>query len=251
VSGGTGVTHLTDNDIAFAGEYVLGLLAPADHAVAASRAATDAEFAREIEAWNERLQHLLGSAAETPNAQIWQNIMAALPARAVLPANTGQDNGKRTMHPVRIWQGLTAVSSIAAAVLALIAFQPRADQPAQQQPQSVPAVYPQMVAALGSTSGPSAITIQYDTQNGQMLMTPVSLKTGKLYPELWIIPEDGKARSLGMLRGDAPSLVRVTPEMRQYMHAGATLAITPEPIHGGPGGKATGPIIASGKIISI
>lgn len=236
------MTLLTDKDIAFAGEYVLGLLAPADHAVAVSRAATDIAFAGEVEAWNERLQPLLDNTAETPNAQIWTNITAALPARSP------QNNDKLT---VRIWQGLTALSSIAAAVLALIAFQPRTQQPAQSPELGAPTAYPQMVAALGSASGPSAITIQYNTQNGQMLMTPVLLKTGKLYPELWIIPEDGKARSLGMLRGDAPSLVPVTPEMRRYMHAGATLAITPEPVNGGPGGKATGPIIASGKIIII
>jgi anti-sigma-K factor RskA len=35
------------------------------------------------------------------------------------------------------------------------------------------------------------------------------------------------------------------------MGSGGTLAITPEPQTGGPGGKPSGPVIASGKITTI
>jgi anti-sigma-K factor RskA len=81
-----------------------------------------------------------------------------------------------------------------------------------------------------------------------MLLTPVALDTGALYPELWIIPADGKARSLGMINGDRPTQMDVSPDMRPYMNEGALLAITPEPAQGAPGGVATGPVLASGKI---
>jgi anti-sigma-K factor RskA len=37
--------------------------------------------------------------------------------------------------------------------------------------------------------------------------------------------------------------------MRQYMNEGTLLAITPEPAEGAPGGVATGPVLASGKMI--
>jgi anti-sigma-K factor RskA len=84
-----------------------------------------------------------------------------------------------------------------------------------------------------------------------MLLTPVSLDTGKLYPELWIIPADGKARSLGIVAGDHATQMVVPANMRVFMEQGATLAITPEPAGGAPGGKATGPIMASGKIIPV
>jgi anti-sigma-K factor RskA len=225
----------SEDDIAFAGEFLLGLLSPADEAIAASKIATDTDFAAEVEAWNIRLQPLLGNTEDQPSPQLWSNISAAL------PSGSAQDRGN---GPLRFWQGLTALSATAAAVLAVIAFQPAPEIP----PPTPPAP---LVAALGSETGPSSITVRYDAQNGQMLLTPVSLKTGKLYPELWVVPADGKARSLGMLRGDVPSVISVTTEMRQYMDAGATLAITPEPQGGAPNGKATGPIIASGKIITI
>ena len=84
-----------------------------------------------------------------------------------------------------------------------------------------------------------------------MILTPVSLDTGKLYPELWIVPADGKARSLGIVESRSPTSMIVPADMRQYLDAGGTLAITPEPEGGAPGGKATGPIIASGKIATI
>jgi anti-sigma-K factor RskA len=43
----------------------------------------------------------------------------------------------------------------------------------------------------------------------------------------------------------------VSPEMRQFMNEGALLAITPEPAQGAPGGVATGPVLASGKMITL
>ena len=84
-----------------------------------------------------------------------------------------------------------------------------------------------------------------------MVILPVSLDTGKLYPELWIIPADGQARSLGIVAQATPTTVIIPSDMRQYLASGGTLAITPEPEGGAPEGKATGPVIASGKIAKL
>ena len=157
-----------------------------------------------------------------------------------MPRATGQDVGRGKL---RLWQGLTALSigasppisaysSVGAALCAQISI-------SHQRHWSPP---------LAAKVANAAITARYDMQSGELLMTPVSLDTGKLYPEIWIVPADGKARSLGMMAADKPTQVTVTPEMREFMAAGGTLAITPEPAGGAPGGKATGPIIASGKI---
>ena len=119
-----------------------------------------------------------------------------------------------------------------------------------QKPNAAPPVATPapMIAALGSENGTAAITAQYDSVHGTMIVTPVSLDTGDLYPELWVVPADGKARSLGMIKGDKPSEMTVSADMRQYVNEGALLAITPEPAQGAPGGIASGPILASGKI---
>jgi anti-sigma-K factor RskA len=229
------MTMLNEDDIALAGEYVLGLLDAADEAASAARIATDADFAAEVDAWRLRLQPMVDGNDTPAPAHIWSIINSAL------PHPTGQDTGRSS---VRIWQMLTGISATAAAVLAVILLQ-------QPVPLTPPKPETPLVAALGSETGQASITARYDASNGQMLLTPVSLDTGKLYPELWVVPADGKARSLGIVRGDVPSEININTEMRDFLNEGATLAITPEPAGGAPGGKATGPIIASGKITTV
>jgi anti-sigma-K factor RskA len=228
------MSRLSDDDIALAGEYVLGLLDPAETVAANARAATDAEFAAEVEAWRERLLSMaVGTDTPAPD-HVWTEIQRALPA----PTRQDIGNGR-----LRLWQGLTALSAAAAAFFAFIAWQQQAPLPVEPQAP--------LIAALGSETGDAAITARYDASSGELLLTPVSLDTGELYPELWVVPADGKARSLGMMAVGKPTQVIVAPTLRPYMAQGATLAITPEPQGGAPGGKATGPIIASGKISTI
>ncbi len=228
------MSRLSEDDIALAGEYVLGLLDAAEHATVQVRLATDAAFAAEVDAWRERLASMADGADVAAPDRVWANIEQAL------PQPTGQDSGRFSL---RLWQGAAVASMAVAAYLGVLLwaqpFVPNIDTPAP------------LVAALGSADGKAAITARYDMQNGELLLTPVSLDTGKLYPELWIVPADGKARSLGMMAVGKATVVAVTPEMREFMAAGGTLAITPEPAGGAPRGKATGPIIASGKIQTI
>jgi anti-sigma-K factor RskA len=174
-----------------------------------------------------------GSDTAAPD-KIWANINAALPIA------TGQDVGPGNL---RLWQGLTAASLAVAAYLGFLVANPPV-VPTVQTPAP-------LVAALGSENGKAAITARYDMQSGELLLTPVSLDTGKLYPELWIIPDGGTPHSLGMMATGKPTLVAVNPETRKFMAAGGTLAITPEPEKGGPGGKPSGAVIASGKITII
>jgi anti-sigma-K factor RskA len=228
------MTMLNDEDIVLAGEYVLGLLDAAGQATANARIAIDAEFAAEVEAWRERLAPMLAG-DETPPAHIWNTIQNGLP----LP--TGQDVGAGKLV---FWRTLTGISVGAAAILGILLL---------QKPETVTPPVPDapLIAALGSETGNASLTASYDTRTGRLIVTPVSLDTGKLYPELWIVPADGTARSLGMVESGSATSIIVPAEMRQFLDVGGTLAITPEPAGGAPGGKATGPIIASGKIATI
>lgn len=228
------MTMLSEDDIALAGEYVLGLLDAVGEAQASARIATDTEFAAEVEAWRLRLQPMLGS-DEAPPAHVWPGIKDAL------PAPTGQDVGEGRL---RFWQTLTGMSVSASAILGILLL---------QKPDAPPAPTPEapMIAALGSETGNASLTASYQADSGRMIVTPVSLDTGELYPELWIIPADGTPRSLGMVASEEATSMTVPADLRQHMGAGGTLAITPEPQTGGPGGKPTGPVIASGKITTI
>jgi anti-sigma-K factor RskA len=227
------MTRLTEDDIALAGEYALGLLDPVAAAQADARIATDADFAAEVEAWRTKLAPMLDGADVPAPANGWGRIAAALPRQ------TQRDRGDSGP-----WKWATGFSAIAAVLFAALYFM----QPSRVTP---PTPSAPLVAALGSDTGNAAITARYDAGSGELLLTPVALDTGALYPELWVIPADGKARSLGMMASDKPTQVTVNAELRTFMEQGATLAITPEPAGGAPGGKATGPVIASGKITTI
>ena len=228
------MTGMTDEDFTLAGEYVLGLLDAGQEAVVAARIAMDSDFAAEVEAWRLRLNPLLGPEHLAP-AHIWPKIKQALPVATLQDVGTAK---------LTFWRALTGISVTTAIFLGVLLLQ----QPAFVAPVANPTP---MIAALGSADGRSAITASYDSAQGIMLLTPVALDTGALYPELWIIPADGKAHSLGIIKGDRPTEMDVSPEMRQYMNEGALLAITPEPAQGAPGGVATGPVLASGKMITL
>lgn len=226
------MTQLSEDDIALAGEYALGLLDVAEQATVSARVATDPVFAAEVEAWRTRLQPLLDGADEQAPDALWSRIEHGLPTMA-------QDRGTTAL---RWWRAGAFVSTaIAAGLAAVLVLQPTPPPPAT-------ATAP-MVAALSGDAGAS-LAMQYDARSGQLLVMPVRLDTGARVPELWVVPEDGKARSLGVVRADGPSRVTIPEALRPHMHGGVTLAITPEPPGGAPGGAATGPIIASGKIVS-
>ena len=115
------MTMLSEDDIALAGEYALGLLDPATDASATARIATDADFAAEVEAWRMRLRPIIDS-NDTPAPQsVWNAVDAAL------PQPTGQDVGRGSL---RIWQMIAGISTSAAAILAVILLQ----QPAPVAP---------------------------------------------------------------------------------------------------------------------
>lgn len=226
------MTRLSEDDIALAGEYALGLLEAAEEAMASARVAADPEFAAEVEAWRMRLHPLLEGVDEQAPKDLWPRIERSLPVIT-------QDRGARAL---RWWQAGALVSTVIAAGLAAVLVLQPAPTPL------VPAAAP-LVAALSGERGVS-LAAQYDGRDGQLLITPVRLDTGARVPELWVVPEDGKPRSLGLVRADRPTRVTIPEALRPHMHGGVTLAITPEPPGGAPGGTATGPIIASGTIVS-
>ncbi len=227
--------RLSDDDIALAGELALGLLDKAETAQAHARLAKDPDFAAEHAKWADRMVAMEPLTEESPSPETWTQINSAI---AAIPR---QDNDTRQ---VRFWQGLTAASAAIAMVLATLLWrQPDvATQP--EQPQI-------LVAAIGAESGRESVAANYNPQTGALQIIPISLETGNLYPELWIIPEDGVARSLGLIDPLRPAVHSVPDALRPHLHKGALFAITPEPQGGAPGGKATGPVIAKGKIGTI
>lgn len=224
---------MTDDDDILAAEFALGLLDPAENEAVQLRARSDAVLSLRIAWWRDQLGPLVAEAEQVPPAHLWTKIASSLP---------GNDNLPRLM---KRWRALAIGATGIAAALAVYV--------GSRQPSPVPvaAAPAPMVATLSGEANPAIVTVSYDATSGQMTVAPKSLSAGTGDAELWIIPEDGKPRSLGVIDTKAPAGHSVATEKRIFVHPGATFAITLERKGGSPTGLPEGPAIASGKIIRV
>ena len=81
-----------------------------------------------------------------------------------------------------------------------------------------------------------------------MTVNPAGMDAGGKAPELWVIPADGRPRSLGMIRERAAATMIVPVPMRAMIAGGVTLAVSLEPQGGSPTGQPTGPVVMSGTM---
>jgi anti-sigma-K factor RskA len=228
----------SDDDDVLAAELVLGLLEGTERSSAEARADADPDFAAMMEAWRVRFAPLLARSPEAAPDHVWESIRTQLATNDDAPLSAAE-------AALRRWRLFAMTASAVAASLALVLVT-RAPAP---QPQAAPAAAaaPTLVATLQGDGTPAIVTISV-SEAGQLLVTPVQLPADGGVPELWVIPEDGKPRSLGIIQASAPSAVRVAPAHRPHVHRGATFAISKEPRGGSPTGAPTGPVVASGKI---
>ena len=221
---------MTDEDDILAAEFALGLLDDAEAAVVQARARTDGPLSLRIAWWRDQLAPLVGEVATAAPPGVWKKIEAQLP---------GNDN----VETARPWKWATgAMSLVAAGLLAFVVLQP-APAPVVVAPVTAP-----MFAALSGDTG-AVIAVSYDAASGKLTVAPTTLDPGVGDAELWVIPEDGKPRSLGVVNAKLAEPYRVSPANQMFMKAGATLAISQEAKGGSPSGQPAGTIVATGKII--
>lgn len=228
-----------DERAALAAEYAAGLLDGPELAQARALAAEDAAFRREVGAWIGRLAPLLDEVDErTPPDRLWQAIEQRTGAR---------DNVVQLRRKVSAWRGIAAGASALAASLALVMV--ARPPPAEAPPPVVVKAPPPMVAMLGDEKNKAMLVASWDPANRGLTVAAAERipdPPGRVQ-ELWMIPADGKPRSLGMMK--ARKIRMQLPEpMADKLREGVTLAISLEPTEGSPTGLPTGPVIASGKL---
>lgn len=229
-----------------AAELALGVLEGDALASANRRLLTDAAFAEEVEAWRERLAGMaLDVPDETPPDALWDRIERAIDG--IGPAPVVDLVPRRQL---RRWQFGTAAAGAVAAALAVMLVIPR-PEPSIIPPPTQVGVQPAIVAQLrGEGQGP-LVAARYDPATAQLRLVAQDMGEDPRVPELWIIPEDGIPRSLGVIRPAGDTQLVVAEGHRSMMHDGATLAITMEPRATAPHSAPTGPRVAAGKIFGI
>lgn len=232
---------MSDEDDILAAEHALGL------ADAAARVEADPAFAAAVDAWRARLLPMMGAAETPPPPELWAKIAGAIPAAVHAPAPPAPRTDR--------WRIATFVASAAAAVLALLLVV----RPGGEAPVAPPALRPApvatapatphiMVAALTPEAGDGMVSVTFDDKVGQMTVMPMKMDAGGKSPELWMIPADGKPRSLGVIPEKKAATMRVAPAHRAMLGAGVVLAVSLEPAGGSPTGLPTGPVVMKGKM---
>jgi anti-sigma-K factor RskA len=253
-----------------AAEFALGVLDGEGLTAARSLLRQDAEFRASVARWTGRLAPLLDEVSSvTPPAHLWQAIESQLEPRtaagtiAPRPAN---DNVDRLRRRVGMWQGATAAATALAASLALVVTtrppptpvsQPIEQAPSDGLPTTVPArppaaqdAQPPMIAMLSDEQQKAGMLVaSWDPAKRRLTLVAAGAMPSdpERSNELWVIPADGKPRSLGVVPRPRMHL-DLSDAIARQMHDGVTLAVSIEPIGGSPTGGPTGAVIASGKL---
>ena len=216
-----------DRDL-LAAEYVLGCLEGEAAAEARRLLADDADFARSVGAWQQRLAPLAAYAAPAePPAELWQRIEAAVgPATSnVVPL--------RLRRRVRFWQASTGVALAIAASLAAFIVLHRPEAP--------------RIAVLAPMTGGVPVLLATAQPNGSLLISPngtIAVPSDKDL-ELWALAKgDSRPRSLGVLPATGKQLVA-------SLAPGTQLLVSLEPKGGSPTGQPTGPVLYGGQLTAV
>lgn len=219
-----------------AAERALGLLDGDSLAEARRLEAADRAFAGEVARWSMRFAPLLDEVAPAePPARLFAAI-----ERRLAP----NDNVVTLRQRLRRWQvasgGLTALA--ASLGLALL-LQPHALTPVVPPPTT----RAPMVAML--EGGPNHLVATWNGDSNLMVVPAIVAAADRRHShQLWMIPRDGKPRSMGVMP-EGPMHLTVRPETAIMLAEGATIAVSLEPMGGSPTGLPTGPVIASGKLL--
>lgn len=231
-----------------AGEYALGLLDGEDLLRAESLLAGDADFRSRVARWSGRFAPLLDEVElASPPSELWARVERSIsPAR---PDRAAAAFDGSNVHVLRrkivMWRGYSAAATALAASLALFLVA-RPDAPA-----TAPIAAEPLVAMMSLEGSEARLVASFDPDRGSLVVAPaagVELVPGHAH-ELWLIPADGKPRSMGIVAPGAPRRMAVAPPMLKELKADATLALSVEQTGGSPSGQPTGPVIASGKLV--
>jgi anti-sigma-K factor RskA len=227
---------MTAEDQATAAELALGLSEAEERAAALRRALAEPGFAAAVEEWRARFAALFAAYPEVePPAWIERRLI-------------GITDGARR------WRWATGAASLLAASFALALVLQPADVPTPA-PQPRPTVAPPVTFAAAMTPAEgdraAAFAALFDASRGQVRVpTRIDVPADRV-AQLWRIGADGVPHSLGLLAARGTTALTLNATDRAALAAGATLAISIEPLGGSPTKLPTGPVVATGALTRI
>jgi len=226
-----------------AAEYALGLLEGEELLRARGLAASDAGFAAEVERWGERLAPMLDEIDEAePPESVWLRLQSALAGAQ------GDSNVVALRRKLGFWKGVSAAAAAAAASLALVVAYDATRLPPLGPPAAGQPAGATMVAAVMAEDKTMVLSAAWRPADNSLMIMPGAMQDAPGHShELWIIPADGRPRSLGLVTARSGEMP-VDPDMAPHFSGKAKLAISVEPAGGSRSDLPTGPVVATGEL---
>ena len=216
-----------------AAELALGLLDGEQRAAALRRVIAEPGYARAVEGWRVRFAQLF---------DLWPEVEAPEGLVDRIDAGLG---GPVAVRRLRFpWPALAIASSaVAAALLVFVAVRPTPLAPAPVVVAARPG--PLLVASMDAKAAP--VPAVFDAAADLLRIASGPETPAARVAQLWVIGGDGVPHALALL-GRQAQVVTLSAADRARIAAGATLAISIEPLGGSPTGLPTGPVVAKGVL---
>jgi anti-sigma-K factor RskA len=220
-----------------AGEYVLGVLSAEERARAEAKATREEDFAALVAFWEARFAPLaLELPVKAPRAAVKRRIMTTL------FADEAQKQKSALASALSFWR--TAAAAMAAVALVTSAALVYFTVVPQER-----VVQTQLVATVLPAGQSPILEAALDERLNVLRIENATIELGDdQVAELWLIPEDGTPRSLGLINASGGDSVEIPRRLRVLFAAGAALAVSLEPPGGSPTGAPTGPIVGLGQL---
>ncbi|MBX7501692.1 anti-sigma factor [Qipengyuania sp. YG27] len=239
---------LDDLEVMAAG-LALGLLDEGERAEALRRKLRDPDFADRVRAWQETADRWLEDVdpVEAPTGAL-SSIETLLDQRNPRKEGQPMDGDRRAADR---WRILTMTASAASLVLAVglsFVLLTTDRTPNNAAPQVAEAAARSAnIAQIRDAGGAPLLSALYNPGSGTLSLRLADLQQPDFGPELWIIPQDGVPRSLGMV-DDERLTITLSPRLRSYLRDGATMAITIEPRDDAPHDAPSGDILGTATL---
>ena len=214
--------HDPERADALAGEYVLGTLRGRARQRLERLARTDRIVADAVRGWEERL---------------WAAILARIRSAATTPRARSL-----LWAPAGWWRGLALVGLATSLALAIALLKPAPEAPEGTL----------VVVLAGGDAKPVLVATAARTSRYLVVkaIAPVAVAPDRSL-QLWMLPETGNPRSLGLVSTIAPSgvaRIELPVAADRALQNIPALAISLEPAGGSPTGLPTGPVLYTGPV---
>lgn len=223
-----------------AAELALGVLDGEERAAALRRVLAEPDFARDVERWRDHFATLFDGVSEVaPSTDLYGRIERRI------------DGKVEPRRAVNFWKPTAIAASLAALAMTAIALRPVDAPPPVVVAEAPPIAAAPMIAAMALTDASGSQPAMYDAATGLVKMPgPMPIPAGKS-AQLWVIEGKAAPKPLGTFHSTGPGIYEAEAKTGTVIPAGATLAISIEPMGGSPTGAPTGPVIASGTLSKV